>query len=95
MESDHEHSATPISPPTPTDVAAVIDAIQPDRIEHKVAVIRKLITQRLAVHEINGRTLEQLWHEFLQRLRIGTVPTAEPLQRDGSDDKPASAFRVG
>ena len=78
----------------PKQCPAVIDAIQPDRIEREMAVNSETIPQRLAVHEIDGWNLKQLGHELRQGLRIPTVPGAVALQREGRDKDSAPSLRL-
>ena len=81
--------------PTPWHFSMVINAIQPGRIKNEVAVIGAAITKKLAIDEIAGWIPEQFGHEFLQGVRIQTVPASVTLQRGGSNDEPAASFRVG
>jgi hypothetical protein len=63
----------------------IIRAVKPNRMEHEMPVFCWLIAQKLAIHEICGRLLEQFRHELLERLWVRTVPPTVPLQRNGGD----------
>jgi len=67
--------------PGPPHLAAVVHAIQPHGIQHKMAILRQSIAERLPVHEIHRGSMEQLRHKFCKRVRITSVSEAIPLQR--------------